>query len=77
MTDQTSDFTPEEENAARRISRVLGLDFDEICAYEMPDGLEDHCNSGTCPGALTEDHDADDSRSTLLRMARAALTKDA
>lgn len=59
------------ERVARAIGKVLGLELDEVCGITEDAG---ECDSSTCPGALTEDHDAEDSRETLFRMARAALS---
>lgn len=58
------------ERVATAIGKVLGLDLSEVCGIANGDG---ECDSSTCPGALTDDHDAEDSANTLHRMARAAI----
>ncbi|RSU57990.1 hypothetical protein [Sphingobium yanoikuyae] len=63
------------ERAAEAIARVLGIDIHEQCGD--PDGENHGCDSSTCPGALTEDHDAEEHRERIYRMADAALQSDA
>ncbi|WP_156358160.1 hypothetical protein [Sphingobium sp. Leaf26] len=64
MTDDTT-----REAVAKAIATVLGVDIYEQCPGFDGDG----CDSGTCPGALTEDHDADEHRERIYRMADAAI----
>lgn len=71
--------TPQPESvevteAARRVGKVLGIDIDEKCAHELDEGHKGFCDSATCPGALTEDHDAPEHRERVFKMARAALS---
>jgi len=57
------------EAAAQAIAKILGIDIYEQCSGDVGEA----CNSSTCPGALTEDHDVDEHRERIYRMADAAL----
>ncbi|WP_139384012.1 Lar family restriction alleviation protein [Novosphingobium mathurense] len=61
----------EVEEAARAAAKSLGFDYDEVCGHETE---ADECDSPTCLGGLNEDHDIDDCRTTIVKIARAALS---
>lgn len=61
------------ERAAEAIARVLGIDIFERCPSEDSDG-DIGCDSSSCPGALTEDHDTEEHLERIYRMADAALS---
>lgn len=67
----TADAAAVREAAAKAIGEVLGIDIYEQCAD--PDGELNGCDSSTCPGALTEDHDTEEHRDRIYRMADAAI----
>jgi hypothetical protein len=69
LNDPTHTREGEEERAAVAIAKVLGIDLQEACGSTD----EGPCDSYTCPGALTEDHDTEEHRERIYRMARAAL----
>jgi len=59
------------EQMATNIAKVYGTDLNEVCGYSTD---ADECDSDTCPGALTEDHDADYQRERFMLSADAAIS---
>lgn len=60
------------EELARAICASDGLDYDEVCGREADPDLGEG-DSGSCPAAYWEEHDASDARGMYRRQARAIL----
>lgn len=60
------------EELAVAICATDGLDYHEVCGREADPDL-DECDSGSCPAAYWEEHDAEDARAMYRKYAKAAL----
>lgn len=68
---------PRVEALAAKLAASDGLDWSEVCAYELDDVPDDGCGSGTCVAAHYEDHDPEVARGNYLKWARVALDESA
>ena len=62
------------EALAAKLAASDGLNWDEVCPYEVEDGDPDGCDSSTCVAAHYEDHDPAIARGQYMKWAKVALT---